>query len=205
MDLLKLTDKVESLLKGRALDGYEIMVGNSRTLSVEVKEGKVDTFKAAAPVGVGIRVLKGEGLGFSFSTSMEEGDLSRMIDSALVGAETQTPDPCNILPGPQSYPQIEGLVDSQLETIAEEQKIERALDLERLGRARRADLLQQPHRLRRAPRRRPPGLAARPAERADRVRPGHVGGLDGRAGVLQAARRPARRQGPPPRARPVGS
>src|SRR5690242_15725035 len=132
MDLQQLTDKVESLLKGRALDGYEIMVGNSRTLSVEVKEGKVDTFKAAAPVGVGIRVLKGEGLGFSFSTSMEEGDLSRMIDNALVGAETQTPDPCNILPGPQSYPQIEGLVDPQLETIAEEQKIERALDLERL-------------------------------------------------------------------------
>ena len=132
MDLLQLTDKVEALLKGRALDGYEIMVGNSRNLSVEVKEGKVDTFKCAAPVGVSVRVLKGEGMGFSFSTSMDEGDLARMIDSALVGAESQTPDPCNVLPVPQAYPSIEGLVDPQLEGIAEELKIERALDLERL-------------------------------------------------------------------------
>ena len=73
-----------------------------------------------------------------------------------------------------------------------------------LGRARRADLLQQPDRLRRAPRRRPPRLAALAAEPPARLRPGPVGGHDRLAAVLQAARRDARREGNPPRARPVG-
>ena len=65
-------------------------------------------------------------------------------------------------------------------------------DLERLGRARRRGLLQQPARLRRAPRRRPPRLAARAAEPPAGLRAGHVGGHDRRAGEHQAPRRAAR-------------
>jgi PmbA protein len=132
VDLLQLTDTVENLLKKRALDGYEIMAGSSRNLSIEVKEGKVDTFKCSSPVAVSIRVLRGKGLGFSYSTSMAEADLQRMIDGALVGADTQTPDPCNDLPGAQLYPEIAALEDRGLAQVTEEEKIERALELERL-------------------------------------------------------------------------
>ncbi len=80
----------------------------------------------------------------------------------------------------------------------------RPLDLERVGRARRADLLQQPDRLRRAPRRRPPGVAAVAVEPPAGLRPGAVGGHDRVAAVHAAAGRDARREGNPPRARPVG-
>src|SRR5262249_52636087 len=67
-----------------------------------------------------------------------------------------------------------------------------------------ADLLQQPDRLRLAPRRRPPRVAALPPQPAARLRAGTVGGHDRLAAVDQAARRDARRAGEPPRARPVG-
>ena len=132
MDMRLVCDRLEIMLKGRSIDGYEIMAGNSRNLSVEVKEGKVDTFKCSAPVGVSVRVLKGEGLGFSYSTSMEDGDLSRMIDSAIVGAETQTPDRFNGFVAPQAYPEISDMFDDSLAEVPEGEKIARAMELERL-------------------------------------------------------------------------
>lgn len=132
MNLLELTDRVERLLKGRGLDGYEIMAGDSRNLSIEVKERKVDTFKCSNPVGVSIRLLKGQGMGFSFSTSLDDADLGLMIDNALVGAQTQTPDPDYDLPGPQQYPVIDGLYDPDLAAVAESDKVALALELERM-------------------------------------------------------------------------
>ncbi|HEY6008156.1 MAG TPA: TldD/PmbA family protein [Geobacteraceae bacterium] len=124
--------KIEQLLRDRTLDGYEIMLGASRQLSVEVKEQQVDTFKCAAPVGVGLRVLKDRGMGFSFSTSLDEADLVRMIDNALVSAVTQTPDEHNAFPVPASFPVIPGMFDEALAAISEEEKIGRAMELERL-------------------------------------------------------------------------
>ena len=52
----------------------------------------------------------------------------------------------------------------------------------------RRGLLQQPGRLRLAPRRRPPRLAARPGQPAADLRPGRLGGLDGRAREHEALR-----------------
>ncbi|MSM40852.1 MAG: TldD/PmbA family protein [Geobacter sp.] len=132
MELHEIVERIESLLKGRALDGWEIMAGASRNLSIEVKDQTVDTFRCSAPVGVSVRVLKGQGLGFSYATSMDEKDLSRMIDNALVGAATQTPDACNGLPLPQEYPALAGLFDPELAAVPEEEKIGRAMALERL-------------------------------------------------------------------------
>ncbi len=132
MNLENLADRVEALLKGRGVDGYEIMAGCSRNLSIEVKERKVDTFKCSNPVGVSVRLLKGQGMGFSFSTSLDDADLGQMIDNALVGATTQSPDPDNELPGPQVYPVIDGLFDPALQAVAESDKVARALELERL-------------------------------------------------------------------------
>ncbi len=132
MELHQLIHHLESLLKGRSLDGWEIMAGSSRNLSIEVKDQRVDTFRCSAPVGVSVRLLKGKGLGFSYSTSFDESDLSRMIDNALVGAVTQSPDEFNGLPLPQTYPHIDGLVDDGLERVTEEEKIGRAMELERL-------------------------------------------------------------------------
>lgn len=133
MELDQQTDSVERLLKGRQLDGYEIMVSQSRDLSVEAKGGKLDAFKCAEPFGVAVRVQCGEGLGFSFATTLDHDALSRMVDGAIVAAQLQTPDPCNVLPLPAAgYPQLPWLYDRELAGIPEEQKIARALELERL-------------------------------------------------------------------------
>ncbi|WP_298439117.1 TldD/PmbA family protein [Geobacter sp.] len=132
MDTNQIIEAVETLLRSRPLDGWEITVAASRTLSIEVKEQKVDSFKCAEPVGVSIRVLKGGGMGFSFSTSMDGVDLNRMVENALVGAAAQTPDEHHGFPAPASYPEIPGLFDGELAGVAEGEKVGRALTLERL-------------------------------------------------------------------------
>ncbi len=126
------TGLLEKQLNGRRLDGYEISFGSSRNLSIEVKEQHVDTFKCSAPAGVSIRVLKGGGMGFSYSTSLDGNDLVRMVDNAVVGAENQTPDSHNCFPLPQQYPEIDGLFDEGLSLVPEQEKIRCALELERL-------------------------------------------------------------------------
>jgi PmbA protein len=125
-------DRIESFLKGRPLDGYEIFLSSSRNLTIEVKDRKVDTFRCSAPVGVGVRVLSSRAMGFSFSTSLDDADLLRMIDNALTSAQFQTPDEFNAFPLPEAYPGIDGLFDEGIAVIEEGEKIGRAMDLERL-------------------------------------------------------------------------
>ncbi|HJV66184.1 MAG TPA: TldD/PmbA family protein [Geomonas sp.] len=133
MELSRHADSVESLLKGKELDGYEIAVQQSRDLSVEAKGGKLDAFKCSEPLGLAIRVKCGDGLGFSFSTALDPASLERMVEGALVAARSQTPDPCHGLPLPVAgYPELAGLWDEGLSFIPQEKKIERALELERL-------------------------------------------------------------------------
>jgi PmbA protein len=132
MNLQQTAARIEKLLESRGLDGYEIMLGASRNLSIEVKEQMVDTFLCSEPVEVSVRVLKAGGMGFSYSTSLDGADLSRMIDSAIVGAETQTPDDCHGFPLPREYAAMPDICDPGLEGAPTEDKIGRALELERL-------------------------------------------------------------------------
>jgi PmbA protein len=133
MEIEQITGRVEKLLEGHYPDGYEISFASSRNLSIEVKEQKIDTFKCSTPVGISIRVLKSGGMGFSYSSSMDDAALSMMVENAIVGATNQTPDPHNAFPLPEEYPDIEGLYDDRLPSVDEQEKIGCAMDLERLA------------------------------------------------------------------------
>lgn len=133
MELSQLADRVETLLHSYRYDDYEIMVGKSNSLSIEVKEGDVDSFKASEPVGVGLRLLRDNSMGFSFSTSFAPADLTAMIQNAAVSAGAQTPDSCCNLPtAPDRYPFLQGMIDTELSAISKRDKVARALALEQL-------------------------------------------------------------------------
>ena len=133
MDFNAIAAKVERLLSSHPLDGWELVFSASRNLSIEVRESKVDTFKCSAPTGVSVRVLKEGGMGFAYSTSMDESDLSRMVDNALVAAQAQTPDEHYAFPSRATFPELAGLLDEHLPGIQEEEKIKRTLALERIA------------------------------------------------------------------------
>ena len=133
MNILKLADTVESILAARSTDGYEIMSGRSSTLAIEAREGKVDTFKSAEPVGVSIRLLKNGGMGFSYSSSFDLRDLEKMVDNALTGAAAQCADDANRFPPRCDCRPMPELFDRGVEKVDTSLKIERALELERLA------------------------------------------------------------------------
>jgi PmbA protein len=129
----KLTaEKTERILASRALDGWEIFQVASRNLSIEVKEQKVDTFTCSQPVGVSVRVLREGRMGFSFSTSLDDADLEKMVDNALIGGANQTQDEFLVLPRPEPFPILAALFDESLARVDEGEKVARALELERL-------------------------------------------------------------------------
>lgn len=132
MNLKELAARIERIISGRSVNGFEISVGTSRNLSLEVKEQKIDSFKCSSPVGVSLRALKSGGMGFSYSTSMSDADLERMVDAALVSAENQTPDSWNGFSSPAPFPAVSRLLDEGLSAIDEQEKVKRAMELERL-------------------------------------------------------------------------
>jgi PmbA protein len=132
MNLKELAVRIERIISGRSVNGFEISVGTSRNLSLEVKEQKIDSFKCSSPVGVSLRALKSGGMGFSYSTSMSDADLERMVDAALVSAENQTPDSWNGFSSPAQFPAVPRLLDHGLAAIDEQEKVERTMELERL-------------------------------------------------------------------------
>lgn len=132
MNFNEIAGRIESMLAAHSVTSWEISLISSRSLSIEVKEGKVDLFRAAEPVGVNLRVLKEGGMGFSYSTSLEREALERMVQSALTAAAFQTPDPCHSFAKPAPYPQLSGLFDEKLALVPQEEKIALALSLERL-------------------------------------------------------------------------
>ncbi|GFO60370.1 peptidase [Geomonas silvestris] len=132
-DLTPYANQVAALLEARHPDAFEIMLTRSRDLAVEARNGQLDTFRCAEPFGVAVRVKVGSGLGFSFSTSFDEAALKQMVEGAVVGATMQTPDPFCVLPAPLpgGYPVLPHLYDPAFFATPDQEKVERALELER--------------------------------------------------------------------------
>jgi len=132
-DLTPYANQVAALLDAKKPDAFEVALTRSRELSVEARNGKLDAFRCAEPFGVAVRVKIGSGLGFSFATSLDEAPLARMVEGAIVAATMQTPDPYCVLPAqlPLAYPVLPGLYDPAFAATPDQDKVERALDLER--------------------------------------------------------------------------
>lgn len=128
-------ETLRGYLKGK-VDDYEIYLTRGKTLTIEVKDGKVDSFDRAETEGVGLRVLKDRKMGFSFTSSLEDERLRRMADRAIESALNTTPDEYYGFPEKGRIPSQElHIYDPSLLGISEKEKIEKAIKLERSARA----------------------------------------------------------------------
>ena len=53
-------------IRTRRVDGYEIYLAQTTSTSVEVRDGGLESFKRAQSVGIALRILKDQKLGFSY-------------------------------------------------------------------------------------------------------------------------------------------
>src|SRR5512140_3176203 len=104
----------EQLVKScvaKGADAAEVYLQSGRTLSVEVRNGEVETVQEAASQGVGFRVFVKGRMAFSSCNDLRPASLDGAIARAIDFAGSTTADPHNVLPAAVDGPAVEGLYD----------------------------------------------------------------------------------------------
>ena len=115
----------------------EAYVSRSRTTNVRAYQGEVESLSSAEPVGAGIRVIVGGRQGFAWAGTLDETVLSETLDDARDNAAFGQPDSFAGLAHPDGVvPPSLDLVRDELRSMATPAKVDLALELERLARAR---------------------------------------------------------------------
>jgi PmbA protein len=117
-------------------DQAEACVESSRSFSVEVNGGRIETLKQSATRGLGLRVIVGGAVGFVSSNDLSGERIADLARRAVALARLSTPDPANALPTPAEAGSDGGdlgLLDRAVVALSAERKIEMALELERVA------------------------------------------------------------------------
>ncbi|MBD3413679.1 MAG: hypothetical protein GF421_04505 [Candidatus Aminicenantes bacterium] len=126
----------ESLVKKcleKGADASEVFIQSSRNLSVEVRNGNIETVQQASSNGVGFRVLKNKAMAFSYSNDMSERALEDTLSRAVNFAESTTPDENNVLPSEKGETPIKDLYDPGISKVSMDEKIKIAKQVEELA------------------------------------------------------------------------
>ncbi len=123
----------------RAKDKGAVMVEaflmSSKELSIDIRNGEVETMKLAEDRGLGLRVISDGRVGFAFTTDFGAAGLDQVVHQALANGENTEPDQFNILPEVTGeYPRLE-LYDPAIRAVEVENKIKMAAEMENSAKA----------------------------------------------------------------------
>lgn len=133
-ELMAVADRVV----GQAAHGeqVEVVVSHSRDTEVRAYDGEIEAFTSAESAGIGVRVVRDGRLGFAYAGSIDDDVLADTLRDARDNAEFATVDPFAGLVDPDGVAPVDlDLYDEALAAMAPGDKIELALELERLVRA----------------------------------------------------------------------
>lgn len=118
----------------RGAQQAEAYISSSRELSVEVRNGGVETLKQAGERGLGLRVLLHNRMGFSYTTDLTPAGIEEVVERALANCRMAAEDPYLQLPGPSGvYPRLD-LYDPQIVGVPVKEKIRLAQLMEESAR-----------------------------------------------------------------------
>lgn len=111
----------------------EVYIESGRNLSIEVRNGEIETVQESATHGVGFRVFVQGRMAFSSCNDFTDNALNNAIESAIRFAANTTPDENNVLPSDKGSAEVRGLYDPQISQVLMEKKIELAIKVEQLA------------------------------------------------------------------------
>lgn len=117
----------------RGADAAEVYLETGRQLSVEVRNGAMETIQESSSHGVGFRVFKDGKMGFAHSNDLSDASVNEAIRSAVEFAAHMTADEHNVLPADPAVTPVEGLFDPDLAGVAMDAKIALITELESLA------------------------------------------------------------------------
>jgi PmbA protein len=133
MDYIALTKQLVKGCLDKGADQAEVYLETSRNLSIEVRNGEIETVEEAATHGVGFRVFVGGKMAFSSCNDFSDSALENAMNKAIEFAANTTADENNVLPDDKGLTDVSGLYDPQTSQVSMDQKIELARDVEKLA------------------------------------------------------------------------
>jgi PmbA protein len=109
----------------------EVFLETRDELSIDVREGKLETLKQSASKGMGVRVLHKGRMSFVDSTDFSKGSIDSLVDKALSLAKVALEDEHNVFPTPQGERHEPAVYDPEVKKIPREEKMKMALDIEK--------------------------------------------------------------------------
>jgi len=123
---------VERALKSGA-EQADVYLEKGRESSVSIRMGELETLKQATSKGLGLRVFKGNRLGFAYTSDFDKKSLRNFAKRTVEMAQEITSDPHNVLPPAMrvdKYPDLD-LYDPEIDNIPVDWKIAAAKKMEK--------------------------------------------------------------------------
>ncbi len=133
-DLLSLASS--TVERARGDEELEAFLTHDHEFQVKTYVGEVESVSSAEPRGAGIRVLRGNRMGFAYTTDLSAQGLNDAVERARVGAEFTSEDDAVALAAPwiQDPDDVPDLFNPLQAEASTDEKVEFALDLERATR-----------------------------------------------------------------------
>ncbi len=119
-------DIVKKALK-RGCDAAEVFIRSSRGISAEAKDGKVEAMEASQDIGIAVKVIRNQRLGFAFTTIRDE--VENTINAAIDAAKWTAIDEHVDIPSYEAYKEVL-IFDEKVKNVKEDDVIKDALLLE---------------------------------------------------------------------------
>ena len=121
------------LAKARQMgaDHAEVFVVKNRSPEIEIKDDSLDQIKQSENQGVGLRVIKGNRQGFSFSSDFRSSAVDKMVTQAIANSTYNDEEPALYFPEQGRYYPQPDLYDAATGAHTMEEKIELAKEAAR--------------------------------------------------------------------------
>ena len=136
MNLLDTCEQLVRLARKAGAAEAEAYAERTRDASVRVRDGEVEQLEQASSKGIGLRVITGQRLGFTYGTDLSKEGLQELARKAVALARGAAKDAANGLPrGAQLGAAAVGEYDPAIEDISPEWKLRAAREAEKAARA----------------------------------------------------------------------
>jgi len=133
MDIKTLAEQLVKKCLKKGADSAEVYIESGRNLSLEVRNGDIETVEEASDQGAGFRVFVKGRMAFSSSNDFQDASLENAISRAIEFAKSTTADRTNVLPEDRTESLAGGLYDPQIAKIPMETKTDLAKMVEKLA------------------------------------------------------------------------
>lgn len=139
MEPEKIIETLKDRLEAESLDAFEICLIGLDRLSVEARNGEVESFSRVGQQGCAVRALKDHKIGWGSSTDFAASSLDRLVSSVVANVDEAAPSEESVIPKPlkarkgreKVINEIAEKKGMPLGEISESKKIAVALELER--------------------------------------------------------------------------